>query len=103
MGDDDCVEGGWIFAGLAHAAEEFAAAKAGIDQDSRIAAGDNRAVALGSRRQYREPHHEVRITREPVHLRGSRLTVKEHPLNRGGLWKLCGVGTWPTYAGNRSI
>ena len=66
VGDDDGVEGGWVFAGFAHTAEEFAAAKAGVDEDSRIAAGDNGAVALGARRQYCEPHHELRIPRWAV-------------------------------------
>ena len=70
VGDDNGVERSGVFVGLAHAAEELAATKASIDEDSGFAAGDNRTVSLGARRQDREPHHEVSITREPVHLEG---------------------------------
>ena len=51
MGDDDGVEGVGVFAGQLHAAEEFAAAQAAIDEDAGAAAGDNRAVAFGARGQ----------------------------------------------------
>ena len=67
VGDDDGVERGGIFVGEAHAAEEFAATEAGVDENAGVSAGDNRAVALGPRSQHREAHHEVSITREPVH------------------------------------
>ncbi len=67
VGDDDGVEGRGIFVDEAHAAEEFAAAEASVDENPGIAAGDDGAIALGTRRQHRESHHEVSITREPVH------------------------------------
>jgi len=48
VGDDDGVEGFRVFAGQFHAAEELAAAQAGIDQDARAATGDNGRVAFGA-------------------------------------------------------
>ena len=67
VGDDDGVKRRGIFVDKPHAPEEFAATEAGVDENPGVAAGDNRAVAFGSRSQHREPHHEVSITREPVH------------------------------------
>ena len=56
-----------FFPGQLHAPEELAATQAGIDEDARAAAGENRAVALRPRRQHREAHHGLSIqSRAPV-------------------------------------
>ena len=49
VGDEDGVEGGGVFAGEGHAAEEFAAGEAGVDEDAGAGAGDDGAVAFGAR------------------------------------------------------
>ena len=67
VGDDDGVQGLWLFAGQLHAPEQLAATEAAIDQDAGMAAGDNCAVAFGARSQHREAHHVLSIQRILVH------------------------------------
>ena len=67
VGDEDCVEGAGVFASKFHAAEELAAAQAGIDQNARGSlgavrtAGDDAAVSLGTGGEYGETHHSMSI------------------------------------------
>lgn len=46
VGNDDGIERGGIFTGEFHAAEEFSATEASVDEDAGVAARDNCAVAL---------------------------------------------------------
>ena len=75
VGDDDGVQGFRVFAGQRHAAEELAAAQPCVDQDPGAAAGDNGAVALGTRCQHRETNHGLRIPRRGVDSRDEEFAV----------------------------
>jgi len=65
--DEDCVEGAGIFADVTHAAEEFAAAQSGVDEDSRSGlpsvrtAGNDTAVSFGAGGEDGEANHLSRI------------------------------------------
>jgi len=63
VGDDDGVEGFRVFSDQLHAAEELAAAEAGVDQDAGAAAGDNGRVAFGAGGENGEAHHPLSIAR----------------------------------------
>ena len=49
VGDEDGVESIGVFAHDGHAAEKFAAGETGIDEDSGAGAGDDGAIAFGTR------------------------------------------------------